>query len=264
MFSISLLSAEKSLSEEPKIPEILLKKVAEGDAETAYIIGMAFLNGHGDFEVDKEQAKIWMTKAAEMNYSHGMFELAMMLFIDRQYEMAYNWFENAAAQGHGESFYRLANYHVYGFDSYTADCDAAYNLYEEAQKRAVDVAFNDHAWMLSTWPEKRCRNGEKAWRIFSALESQIGSFEQLPINYVDTKAAVLAEISEFNEAILVQAYAVESACGVVYADYEDKEEWIKETAKQGPDFCKEGVRRLQNYMNRKPWREKPLSELVFQ
>ncbi|WP_154223301.1 tetratricopeptide repeat protein [Marinicella rhabdoformis] len=242
---------------QPTIPQVLLDKVAEGDGESAYFIATAFAKGEGAFEVDLEKAKEWFKKAAELNNVHGMFELAMLLFFDKDYQSAQLWFEKAAEMGHGESFYRLGIYHIYGLSDLNQSCEAAYQQFESAQSRKIQVAFNDHAWMLATMPEKQCRNGEKAWRIYSELERSYGPGGMMPLSFLDTKAAVLAEISEFNEAIKLQTYVVEEFCGVYLKDSKNIQEWMQLASNQTPEFCAEGVLRLQAYINRKPWREAP-------
>ncbi len=259
LMGLGLVGANEPEAEQPKIPEILLEKVAQGDAETAFFIGNTYLKGEGNFSTDLEQAKKWFKKAAEMDHPHGMFEFGLMQFFDKEFESAHGWFEKAAKKGHAESFYRMGNYHVYGYDDRPVDCQSAYQLFDEAQKRGVDVAYNDHAWMLATLPEKSCRNGEKAWRLMSQLESSMGGLERMPLSYIDTKAAVLAEISEFNEAIATQGFVVEAYCGLYLDDFEDNESWMAASAKQPHDFCPDGVARLRQYMARKPWREKPVS-----
>lgn len=253
---VHAVTPEQSAST-PNIPQILLDKVAEGDAESAYFIATAFAKGEGAFEVDLVQAKNWFLKAAEMNHVHAMFELGLLLFFDEDFATAHSWFDKAAAQGHGESFYRLGIYHIYGLNESSLSCEKAYSFFEQAEQRKVNVAFNDHAWMMATLPDKKCRNGEKAWRIYSELEQLYGANGMIPLSFLDTKAAVLAEISEFNEAIKLQTYVVESYCGVALKDSKDLTSWMQLAAKQPPEFCPDGVERLQSYIDRKPWREIP-------
>lgn len=244
----------------PVIPQILLDKVAAGDGESAYFIATAFAKGEGAFDVDLAQAEKWFLKAAELNHVHAMFELAMLLFFDKDFQDAQQWFEKAAEQGHGESFYRLGIYHIYGLSDLIQSCEAAYKQFEAAESRKVKVAFNDHAWMLATMPEKHCRNGEKAWRLYSDLERSYGPAGMIPLSYLDTKAAILAEISEFNGAIKLQTYVVEEYCEVYLKDSKSMEDWMELASKQAPEFCDTGVQRLKTYINRKPWREVPQAD----
>lgn len=255
----SLLFSVLALAEEEvKIPPILLQQVEQGDAQSAYLIGMMFLNGEGAVKVDQQQAKKWLQKAAAMNQPHAMFELAMLLYQEQQFEQAKSWFEKAAEQGHGEAYYYLSFYPIY--HQKTPQCKPAYKLLEQAQSRGVDDAFNDQAWLLATLPDNNCRNGEKAWRIFAKLDQSFGVRAAMPLSYIDTKAAVLAEISEFTEAIDLQRQVVYLGCEFeAEQELQNKvEKWLKKhTADEY--FCYNAMQRLQYYLQRKPWRETPIN-----
>jgi TPR repeat protein len=248
-------------AEEVVIPQSLIDQVESGHAESAFFIGTAFADGKMGTEKNLEKAKEWFLKSAEMGYVHGMYEIGRLLYNEKSYAGAKKWFSKASEQGHAESFYRLSFYPIYGLDGEAQDCHKSYDLLEEAISRDVKVAFNDYAWMLATMQEKSCRNGHKAWRIFAELQGQYSSMEPIPWAYIDTKAAVLAEISEFNEAIEVQSWVVEDFCDV---DLPKEPEAVKKTVSallkkysEGEEFCLGAVQRLQTYVNRKPWRESP-------
>ncbi len=248
--------------ESSAIPESLLKQVESGHAESAFFIASAFADGVMGIEKNLEKAKEWFLKSAEMGYVHGMFEAANMLFRDAVYDEAKTWFSKAAKQGHGESMYRLSLYNLYEIDGELFDCKEAYKLLAEAQKRDVKPAFNDHAWMLSTLPDKSCRNGEKAWKVFSELQNLYAATEPIPWAYLDTKAAVLAEIADYNEAIEVQSWIVEDFCDVdLSADVAEFNKSVNQLAMSYKDkedrLCYGAIQRLRSYVQRKPWRETP-------
>ncbi len=254
----------KAVSEvsEVVIPPALLEKVAAGHAESAFFIATAFAEGSMGIEQNLEQAKQWFLKSAEMGYVHGMFEIGKLFYQDKQYTDARGWFEKATAAGHGKAFYFLSIYHSYGIDEQLFDCHKAYELLDQAQLRDVKAAFNDHAWMLATLPDRACRNGQKAWKIFADLQQLYSANEAIPWAYLDTKAAVLAEIADFNEAIAIQTWIVEDFCDV---DFSVSDEAFKQTVKKMSDqysqeddgLCFGAIQRLQSYVNRQPWREKP-------
>lgn len=256
------LSLAQSRAEETAIPQSLIKQVESGHAESAFFIGNAFAKGEMGIEKNPEKAKEWFMKSAEMGYVHGMFETGKLMYTEAMYPEAKKWFEKASDQGHGEAFYRLSLYPIYGFADEPFDCNKAYELLQEAQDRDVRAAFNDHAWMLATLPDKSCRNGQKAWRIFAELQELYGAYEPIPWAYLDTKAAVFAEIAEYNEAIEVQSWIVEDFCDV---DFSGDDETFKKTVDQlteqfnqdSEDVCFGAVKRLQSYVNREPWRETP-------
>lgn len=251
---LSLLFSVLVSAEEVKIPPILIQQVEQGDAQSAYLIGMMFLNGEGAIKANRQQAQKWLQKAAEMNQPHAMFELASLLYDKGQFKQAKPWLKKAAEQGHGEAYYFLSFYPSYHRQPY--QCQAAYQLLEKAQNRGVEDAFNDHAWLLATLPEKDCRNGEKAWRIFSELERSFATAEDMPPPFIDTKAAVLAEIAEFNEAIELQSEVVYISCDfeLEQKPLQQVEKWLKKHPKD-QSFCYNAMLRLQSYLQRKPWRE---------
>lgn len=244
------------------VPEVLLQQVEKGDAESAYFIATIFKDGTDDIEPQAEQAEYWFTRAAELGHPHSMFEIAEIQFDKKEYARARDWYQQAADQGHGESFYKLAYYPMYGYNETPLDCQAAYELLEKARLRNVRSAFNDQAWMLSTLPDSRCRSGEKAWRIYSELEALYGSSGSIPWAYWDTKAAVLAEISEFNSAINLQKWIVQENCQIELSSEPDVMRvevaaYLEQEKTDELAFCQSFVERLQVYLNRSSWREAP-------
>jgi len=244
------------------IPQALLNRVEAGHAESAFFIGSAFADGTMGIEQNLHKAKEWFLKSAELGYVHGMFEIGKLFYQEEAYADAKQWFNEAAQGGHGEAFYRLSIYHIYQIDGQAFDCFRAYELLREAQLRGVRAAFNDHAWMLSTLPDRSCRNGQKAWKIYADLQSLYGRSEPIPWAYLDTKAAVLAEIADFNEAIEVQSWVVEDFCGVEFAtdadQFKQSVDDLTAQFKQADDaMCLGAIKRLQAYVNRQPWRETP-------
>ncbi|MCB1583460.1 MAG: tetratricopeptide repeat protein [Marinicella sp.] len=257
----TLLFTAQLYAEEVVIPPSLLEQVESGHAESAFFIASAFAGGTMGIEKNLDKAKEWFLKSAEMGYVHGMYEIGRLLYNEKNYDHAKKWFNKAAEGGHADSFYRLSLYPIYGLNDEPQDCHKGYELLDQAIKRDVKVAFNDYAWMLATMPDKACRNGQKAWRIFAELQELYGRLEPIPWAYIDTKAAVFAEISEFNEAIEVQSWVVEDFCDVDFSQDQQSNEQVIEKLmqefKQQDEFCYGAVRRLQTYMNREPWRESP-------
>lgn len=248
--------------EEPIIPAALLKQVEAGHAESAFFIGSAFADGTMGIEKNLVKAKEWFMKSAEMGYVHGMFELGKMFYQDESYPEAKQWFEKASNAGHGEAFYRLSIYHIYQIDGEAFDCEKAYDLLREAQLRDVKAAYNDHAWMLATLPNKQCRNGQKAWKIYADLQSLYTSMEPIPWAYLDTKAAVLAEIADYNEAIEVQSWVVEDFCDLDFSSNDNEfklsvDKYTEQFSQTDDELCFSAIKRLQSYVNRQPWREEP-------
>ncbi len=262
LICILLCTAYFVQAEDTVIPPALIKQVESGHAESAFFIGSAFADGSMGIEKNLDKAREWFLKSAEMGYVHGMFEIGKMLYREELFSDAKGWFEKAAAKGHGESFYRLSIYHIYNVGDVPFDCEKAYDLLQKAQLRDVKAAFNDHAWMLSTLPDKKCRNGQRAWKIFAELQNLYSSTEPIPWAYLDTKAAVLAEIADFNEAIEVQSWIVEDFCDIDFAAAENEfkqsvDDFTEKYSVSDDKMCFAAIKRLQSYVNRKPWREEP-------
>jgi len=96
------------------------------------------------------------------------------------------------------------------------------------------VAYNQLAWVLSTCPQKECRDGVKAI-TYAQRACELTEWRE-PI-YIDTLAAAHAENENFQEAVRWQSKAL----------------GIKDlAAKNGAEYRE----RLQLYRERKPYREK--------
>ena len=220
------------------IPQSLLDQVDNGHAESAYFIATQFdLNSSNDKKVSAK-AKEWMEKAANMGYPQAMYELAQMFDTEDIPSKAMEWYLKASEHGHAKAIYSVANYHILGLADKPADCLEAYNWYEKAQTKEYIVSFNDHAWSLATSKDIKCRNPEKALRIFSKVKSYYKlNSEKMPLAYLDTQAAVHAGISDFNKAIEIQQLAVDRLSkDVTYFDAY--------------------VERLESYKKRKAWFQK--------
>ncbi|KAA3650300.1 MAG: sel1 repeat family protein [Proteobacteria bacterium] len=244
------------------IPKALLSQVAQGNGEVAYFIGNMFKQGlQNDLQnipQDKDLAQHWFLKSAELGYVHGMYETGLMLYRDKQWESAKKWLNQAAEAGYGEAFYRLAYYSVYGLADVKVDCKQAYRDFYKAKKRGVKSAYNDWAWMLATQPDEGCRNGHKALKIMAELESTYGR-GRMPWAMIDTKAAVLAEIADYNGAIELQSWVVAGYCGISVSDKDDFSQLMDDYNQRSEDDqvrgCDGYVERLQRYSQRQPWRE---------
>ena len=86
---------------------------------------------------------------------------------------------------------------------------------------------------MATSPDKNCRNPEKALKIIYELMA-IYAGEMIPWFVLDTKAAVLAAVSDFTQAIELQELIVKEASG-------------------DGDSMNSYKERLESYKQRKPW-----------
>ena len=106
--------------------------------------------------------------------------------------------------------------------------------FEQAEKLASDLpdVLNGYSWFLATCPDRSFRNGEKASEM---IDKAVGLESEENWNLLDTQAAVLAELGEFERAVEIQEKAIEIA---------------PESNK------KEFQERLQLYIDAKPFRAK--------
>lgn len=244
------------------IPETLLEKVQSGDGEVAYFIGNMFKKGldneYQTIPQDVKAAEKWFLKSAELGYVHGMYETGLMLYYDKDWSAAKKWFNKAADAGLGEAFYRLAYFHVYGVGGEAEDCEKAYELFSEAKLRGVRYAYNDWAWMLATQPDKACRNGHRALKIMAELESEYAR-QRMPWAMIDTKAAILAEIADFNGAIELQSWVVAGYCDISVSEMDDfsvlSDDYRQRSEADKVRGCEGHLERLETYSRRQPWRE---------
>lgn len=250
------------------IPVSLMKQVEEKNVDSIYFIGLMFRDGTQDIKSDSAKAKYWFGQGANTGHAFSIFELAEILFGEKDYDEARKWYQEASKLGIGEAFYRLAYYPMYGYSNTEINCQDAYKLLDKARLRAVKGAYNDQAWMLSTFPDQKCRSGEKAWKIYSEMEKLYTRGQGIPWGYWDTKAAILAEMSDFNEAIKIQSWVLEGVCDVKLTeeescdvDHAEKHQEIRQIVEKymkdaGTDeYCQSFATRLISYLNRVPWRE---------
>ncbi len=72
-------------------------------------------------------------------------------------------------------------------------------------KPKLAVAYNNKAWFLATCPNKQYRNGKKALEVIQKAIS-LGPPTSA---YLNTKAAVLAELGKYDQAIITNRQAIE-------------------------------------------------------
>lgn len=194
--------------EDFKIPDSLIIQVNNGNAEIAYFIAKKLFDGSKEFKVDYDKGLVWLRKAAEMGYAHAMEELAYALDVEETEKEALLWYQKAAELGVGAVLGKIASFHYLGKGGLEKNCHTAYEWYKKAEIKEVELAFNNHAWSLATSPDKECRNPERALKVFSGLMAIYGENQVIPWFVWDTKAAVLASISDFGAAISLQEWII--------------------------------------------------------
>lgn len=221
------------------VPQSLIEQVEEGNAEAAYFIASKLLES--EVEEDNNKAEEWMTKAANMEYPQAMFELGEMLSSKEMQSEALDWFLKAIEYGHAKSLGSVALYHYNGFGGLEKDsekdCKTSYDYFKKAVIKDDQSALNNYSWFLATSANHRCRHPERALKVFSKLKKKFSNqTRNMPWQYQDTEAAVLAAIADFDAAINIQSQLIES---------------INESGQNSESF----VERLMQFQQRKPWIE---------
>ena len=181
---------------------------------------------------------MWLEKAATMGSAQAMITLADEYHRKEQQKKALIWYQKAAELGVGEAFGKIGNYHMEGAADLAKDCHAAYEWFEKAEAREVKLAFNNHAWYLTTSSDKKCRNPEKALAVYYKMKSLYDAeSDEIPWSFWDTEAAVLAGISDYSGAVKLQKWLIE------------------EVKSYNVDFTNYQLH-LDQYLLRKPWIEK--------
>ncbi len=219
------------------VPASLVKQVEQGNAEVAYFIATTFFEGSEKFASNYDKGLEWLKKAAQMGYAHAMEELAIEFESESKFEEALDWYMKAADLGMGSVLDRIAIYHYYGRAGLEKNCLAAYEWFEKAEQKEVELAYNNHAWFLATSADENCRNPERALKVISNLMALFDPEDLVPWHIWDTKAAVLASVSDFGAAISLQQWLI------------DEMEKVDEEVK--PSYFKH----LESYKKRKPWIE---------
>jgi len=234
---ILLLSFSVYAKEDFTVPQTLVDQVDNGNAEVAYFISSTFFKGSEKFASNYDKGLKWLKKAAQMGYAHAMEELAIEFENESKFEEALSWYMKAANLGMGSVLDQIALYHYYGRAGLKKDCHAAYDWFEKAEQKKVELAFNNHAWFLATSEREECRNPEKSLKVISNLMTIFDEQDLIPWHIWDTKAAVLASVSDFGAAIKLQQWLIDEMKNVdeevkpVYLEhlesYKKREPWIE-------------------------------------
>ncbi|ERP98928.1 hypothetical protein Q674_16575 [Acinetobacter sp. COS3] len=123
----NLFKKAESLFDEDKPQEAynILKKLAEqGDAKAQNSLGNGYEYGYWG-EVNLKQAEYWYRKSAAQNYTKGIHNLGVSIFLQKQYKDALPYFEKAASMKHADSINMLGIYYLEGI------------VFEQDYKRAL-------------------------------------------------------------------------------------------------------------------------------
>ncbi len=121
----------------------LLGAAEGGDAEAQYELAVAYAEGRGDVDADerKEQALLWLTRAANQGHAGAMAELGS-LYMGTDDVMALRWLRPAAEQGHGGAQINLGHMYSVGQGVPQDDAEAARLFRLAAEQRFAQAQYN--------------------------------------------------------------------------------------------------------------------------
>ena len=131
------------------------------------------------------------------------------------------------------------------------DCQAALSDFEKAM-RFDPEHFNtsaDIAWVLATCPEKKYRNGAKAYHLIDKALKSAETHENLKI-----MAAAQAELGDFKTAISFMEKAIEKLKQIT-PSLKSEEIHLQKDLKRYQD-------QLKSYQNGHPWHSRPLIQPI--
>ena len=184
----------------------LQARAAANDPFAHFFLGTAF----SDFDnpaPDPSRARQHFAVAAEAGVPDAEFRLAVMIIEDDP-KRAIELLTRAASAHQAQASTLLGQYYLTG-DRVPINVGAASDYLRAGSNAGDMTARNNLAWILATTYEPEIRNGEESLSLIRPLALQNDDWQHL-----DTLAAALAELGEFEQAIATQERAIEKASEV--------------------------------------------------
>ena len=225
--------ATESAAMASKLAHIQLK-AAQGEPEAEFLLGLMYLSGRF-VEQNQQLGAQWVSRAAEQGHEKAAQTIADLAFdgkiITRDLALAARWYLQLAAQENKWAQFRLGFIYAAGGEGVARNCGKAVDHFLAV---GDEISLGNVVWILSTCPESKYRNGDRALEIGKGL---VEANSADPTN-LDNLAAAYAEIGDYTAAIDTQQRAIEA---------------LKQTAEQ--NRSSEFELRLQNYQQQQPYRE---------
>lgn len=179
---------------------------AQGDPDAEFLLGLMYLSGRY-VKQDVATGLKWVEQAAKRDNLKAQQTLADLYFdgkyVPRNLATAEHWYQAMAKQGNKWANFRLGLIYADGGDGVKRNCGEALSQFKQAGDNA---ALGNMAWVMSTCPEAKYRNGEKALKMALAL---VKSDSQNP-SALDNLAAAYAETGNFAAAVYTQQKAIDA------------------------------------------------------
>ncbi len=182
------------------------RAASAGHVWAQHNLGAAFLGGEGVVQ-DDGQARVWYQAAAEQGLAAAQYSLGWLYQQGRGVEaddaQAMAWFVRAAQAGHADALYSMG-WHAFVGRGTARDLVVAQHWFERGAEAGHKWSRNDLAWILATSPDDAQRDGARAAALATALDEEHPDDPVL----MDTLAAALAELGDFEAAVATQERAI--------------------------------------------------------
>lgn len=179
----------------------------QGVAEAQWLLGHIYRYNLLLQTEQLEQAFNWYLLAAEQGHVGAMREVGNAYLLElgtpKDYSQAHLWLSKAAKNGDTLSEFLLGTMF---FDGKGRDKDiaSAINWFKRAANNDHPMSINNLAWIYATSKNKAFFNPKKANYWIKKMDENLS---QVPM-FLDTQAAVMAALEEFDKAIELQNLAI--------------------------------------------------------
>ncbi|QSX34359.1 SEL1-like repeat protein [Shewanella avicenniae] len=208
-----------------------------GEAQSQYLLGLMYISGrYVDKDIDSGMGLL--KQAAAANNADAQRALADLSFegriVARDLSTAEHWYRKLAETGDHWANFRLGFVYAAGGAGVVRDCGKAVKHFSDAGDK---VSMGNVVWILATCPESQFRDGERA----VALATELLKVNEADPTFLDNLAAAYAETGDYANAVKTQQQALVQLHLSANQQLKTKED--------------EFQKRLDNYLNHKPYRE---------
>ncbi len=122
-------------------------------------------------------------------------------------ELAFEYFQKSAAKGNPLAMDMIGGYYSVGMAGIAKNCKTAIEWFDKAAKLGYALSVNNLAYSLVSCEDETVRNPYRAKDYMNRLFQK----ETEVITYLDTMAAIYAELDKFEQAVHYQTVVVDLA-----------------------------------------------------
>lgn len=184
------LSSPNIRTETAKDEMIAIRARAEsGDADSQYLVGIAYSMGSGGYDENYEKAATWFLRAAEQGHTDATYQVGWMLQNGNGFLMnerrAVEWFLKAAEKGSPEAMYSLGEAYLDGA-GVNIDYVLARQYFEKAIEKGDVIAYRGLGtiYLEGLGVERDVSKAREVW-LHGAKNGCYGCAHRLGILYRD-------------------------------------------------------------------------------